>query len=56
MRRIAPLIILLVVAGCSAGSDDPAAVTPDQDRQLNQAAAELDINAAAPSSVESPTP
>jgi hypothetical protein len=56
MRRIASFLILLAVAGCSAGSDDPAAVTSDQDRQLNQAAAELDTNAAAPPSAESPTP
>ena len=47
-----------LAAGCSAPSDDPAAITADEDRQLNQAAAQLDAaaNTAPAAANESPAP
>ena len=53
MRRII-LGLGLFLAACSSQPDDPAALTPDEDRQLNEAAASLDANAPAPT--ESPAP
>lgn len=45
-NRIAAALIPLVLslAACSGGSDDPRAVTPDEAAQLNDAAAMLDAN------------
>lgn len=38
---------LVMLAGCARHADDPGAITADEDRQLNQAAATLDNDAAA---------
>ena len=58
MRRTALLLATLLLpanlAGCSSKPDDPAVLTPDEDRQLNEAAASLDANA--PTPAESPPP
>ncbi len=45
-NRIAAALVplLLSLAACSGGSDDPRAVTPDEAAQLNDAAAMLDAN------------
>lgn len=51
---------LHLLAACSAAPDDPAALTADEDRQLNAAAAQLDAaqNAAPDTAAanESPAP
>ena len=45
MRAIAPALAgVLLLAACSSGRDAPGAVTADEDRQLNDAAAMLDAN------------
>ena len=44
MKRIA-LVAALTLAACHPARDPSGAVTPEQDRQLNEAAAALDANA-----------
>ena len=41
------LIPVLILAGCSAADDPPGALTRDEERQLNDAAAMLDANSVA---------
>ena len=42
--RAALLPLVLIVAACTSAPSDPGAVTTDEDRQLNAAAAMLDAN------------
>lgn len=42
-----PLALALLLAACSSAHEEAGAVTADQDRQLNEAAASLDANVAA---------
>jgi hypothetical protein len=45
MKHLAPLLLpFLLVAACTSQPDQPGAVTADEDRQLNEAAAMLDAN------------
>lgn len=45
MRRLVlPLLAALAVTACSSHGDQPSAVSEDQARQLNDAAAMLDAN------------
>ncbi len=46
----APLILLglALLAACGSRNDDAGAVSPEEDRMLNEAAASQDINATAP--------
>lgn len=39
--------LLLAVAGCSGGGEQPGALSADEERQLNDAAAMLDANSVA---------
>jgi len=51
------LCCLAAVTACSAPGDDPGALSADEDRQLNQAAARLDAAAnVTPLANESPAP
>ena len=48
MSRAAALVLGLALAGCGGGDDSragPGGVSPDEARQLDQAAARADINA-----------
>lgn len=46
MRAALAALPLLLLAACSGGGDaDPGGLTPDQARQLDEAAAATDINA-----------
>lgn len=42
--RAALLPLLLIASGCSSEPTEPGAVTADEERQLNDAAAMLDAN------------
>ena len=44
MRAGMLLVAALALAGCARHSDQPGAVTADEARQLNEAAAALDAN------------
>ena len=44
---MAPLLLVAAASGCSAPADDPAAISADDQRQLNDAAAMLDANSMA---------
>ena len=61
-RRRAPgaeaLLSLAMLAACSPAPDNPAAITADEDAQLNRAAAQLDAaaNALPPAGSERHTP
>ena len=46
----APLVLLGValLTGCGHRNDDAGGVSPEEDRQLNEAAAALDVNYVAP--------
>ena len=50
LALVVPLLVA-VMAGCSSPQDDPAAISADDHRQLNDAAAMLDAN-----SMEAHTP
>lgn len=39
MRRIVLVAPLLLIAACHSNRDDPGAVSPEEDRMLNEAAA-----------------
>ena len=46
-RRLPPLLLAAAcMTACHHAAPDPAAVTPDEQAQLNEAAASLDANAA----------
>ena len=47
MRAALPLLALALLAACGSRNDDAGAVSPEEDRMLNAAAASQDINAAA---------
>ena len=49
-RSLLPAALLL--AACGQQPADPTTVTADEDRQLNEAAASLDANLAAPAAPE----
>ena len=54
-----PLPILLALAACSSQPDQPGGLTPDDQRELNEAAAMLDANSLDADTVtntESPAP
>ncbi len=51
MKRIASLAALALTA-CHPAREAPGAVTPEQDRQLNEAAAALDANALSANTVD----
>lgn len=48
MNRSFALMSLLLLAACGSRSDDTGAVSPEEDRMLNEAAASQDINATVP--------
>ena len=47
-RPVALLVALLALGACSSHRDQPGAVSADEARQLNDAAAMLDANSMAP--------
>lgn len=47
MRAPLALAALALLAGCHQRSDDASAVSPEEDRMLNEAAASQDVNMAA---------
>jgi hypothetical protein len=49
--RALPLLLALALAGCGHRDDDAATggLSPDEARQLNEAAASIDVNASLPS-------
>jgi hypothetical protein len=48
MRAALALLGLALLAGCGSRSDDTGAISPEEDRMLNEAAASQDINAVVP--------
>ena len=46
MKPLVPALALLLAA-CSSAHEEPGAVTAEQDRQLDEAAASLDANSVA---------
>jgi hypothetical protein len=48
MRSTVVLLAFALLAACGHRNDDVGGVTPDEDRQLNEAAAALDVNYTAP--------
>jgi hypothetical protein len=44
MRAPLALLGFALLAGCGNRNDDVGGVSPDEDRQLNEAAAALDVN------------
>ena len=51
-RSVAPLVLVAALLGaCSSHGDQPGAVTADEARQLNDAAAMLDANSVDANSV-----
>lgn len=48
MPRLAPSAALLLLAACGSHRDDPGAVSPEEDRMLNEAASSQEAPAAAP--------
>ncbi|THD37230.1 MAG: hypothetical protein E7773_04125 [Sphingomonas sp.] len=47
MRIPLALVAVALLAGCHSRTDDPGAVSPEEDRMLNEAAASQDVNATA---------
>ena len=45
MTRAASLLLAVTLTACHSVRDTPGTVTPEQDRQLNEAATALDANA-----------
>jgi hypothetical protein len=48
MRLLPLLPLALVLAGCGQADEDPAGLTPEEARQLNEAAEAIDINSGTP--------
>ena len=48
MRLLPLLPLALALPGCGQADEDPAGLTPDEARQLNEAAAAIDINSGTP--------
>ena len=48
MRPLPLLPLALALAACGQPDDDPSGLTPDEARQLNEAAAAIDINSGVP--------
>ena len=54
LRAVGGAAALLLLAACHSAPDDPGAVSPDEDRQLNDAAAMLDANSVSVNEVVPP--
>ncbi|UYY60175.1 hypothetical protein [Sphingomonas sp. S2-65] len=48
MRLLPLLPLALALAACGQADEDPSGLTPDEARQLNEAAAAIDINSSTP--------
>jgi hypothetical protein len=49
-------LLLLPLAACGSGKEDPGGVSPSESRQLNDAAAMLDANSVSAETVDVPGP
>ena len=45
MMRAAPLVLLLALAACGAGESAQGGLSKSENRELDQAAASIDVNA-----------
>jgi hypothetical protein len=50
--RALPLLLLLALAACGGSDPDPGGLTSGEARQLDEAAAAIDINAAEPATAQ----